>query len=317
MRPRRSTSAKRGNQPKKPPLHKQVTTLWEYPSQHYGDGFQGNPDYIGATPSYIIWNLLQRYTQERDVVIDPMCGSGTTIDVCKDLKRKGLGFDVNPTRKDITKNDARKLPLENSSVDFAFVDPPYSKHVDYSDDERCIGKLHASGTEYYDSMRQVIAEMHRVLKAGSYMGLYVSDSHEKKKGFFPIGFELFGILKEYFEPIDIISVVRHNKTLEMGNYRKAADEGNFYLRGFNYLFIMRKAKVPEKPKPQKKNESKNPANKKKTKKSLKGFALRQKSSGIKDAASFNAAVNDAQEKDSLKRKRKFTKKTKKKRGPGR
>ena len=24
------------------------------------------------------------------------------------------------------------------------------------------------------------------------------------------------------------------------NYRKAADEGNFYLRGFNYLFIMRK-----------------------------------------------------------------------------
>jgi hypothetical protein len=26
----------------------------------------------------------------------------------------------------------------------------------------------------------------------------------------------------------------------MGNYRKAAEEGNFYLRGFNYLFIMRK-----------------------------------------------------------------------------
>jgi len=26
----------------------------------------------------------------------------------------------------------------------------------------------------------------------------------------------------------------------MGNYRKAADEGNFFLRGFNYLFIARK-----------------------------------------------------------------------------
>jgi adenine-specific DNA-methyltransferase len=34
--------------------------------------------------------------------------------------------------------------------------------------------------------------------------------------------------------------VRHNKTLEMGNYRKAAHEGNFFLRGFNYLFIVRK-----------------------------------------------------------------------------
>jgi hypothetical protein len=26
----------------------------------------------------------------------------------------------------------------------------------------------------------------------------------------------------------------------MGNYRKAADEGNFFLRGFNYLLIFRK-----------------------------------------------------------------------------
>ena len=40
---------------------------------------------------------------------------------------------------------------------------------------------------------------------------------------------------------DIIAVTRHNKTLEMGNYRKAAEEQNFFLRGFNYLFILRKA----------------------------------------------------------------------------
>jgi hypothetical protein len=26
----------------------------------------------------------------------------------------------------------------------------------------------------------------------------------------------------------------------MGNYRKAAEEENFFLRGFNYLFIMYK-----------------------------------------------------------------------------
>ena len=56
-------------------------------------------------------------------------------------------------------------------------------------------------------------------------------------------------MREFFTPIDIIAVVRHNKTLQMGNYRKAADEGNFYLRGFNYLFIMQK---PEAPKPEKK-----------------------------------------------------------------
>ena len=37
-----------------------------------------------------------------------------------------------------------------------------------------------------------------------------------------------------------VAVTRHNRTLEMGNFRKAADEGNFFLRGFNYLMLFRK-----------------------------------------------------------------------------
>jgi adenine-specific DNA-methyltransferase len=95
-------------------------------------------------------------------------------------------------------------------------------------------------------MEQVFREIARVLKPGKHMALYVSDSFVKGEGFHPIGFELFNRLRNVgFEPVDVISVVRHNKTLEMGNYRRAAEEGNFFLRGFNYLFIMRK---PEKQK---------------------------------------------------------------------
>ena len=90
-------------------------------------------------------------------------------------------------------------------------------------------------------MEQVIGEIHRILRPGSHMALYVCDSFVKAKGFIPIGFELFAILRKYLEPVDIIAVVRHNKTLDMGNYRAAAEEGNFFLRGFNYLFVMRKA----------------------------------------------------------------------------
>ena len=74
-------------------------------------------------------------------------------------------------------------------------------------------------------MEQVIGEIHRVLKPDRYMGLYVSDSFVKGQGFHPIGFELFGMLRKRLEPVDVISVVRHNKTLEMGNYRKSAEEG--------------------------------------------------------------------------------------------
>lgn len=225
---------------KRPKLNLQVTTLWDYPSQNYGRGSQGDQNYKGATPSHIIWNLLRRYTKRQDVVVDPCAGSGTTLDVAHDLGRRGMGFDVNPIRKDIQKCDSRSIPMKDGEADFVFIDPPYSTHIEYSDDPRCIGKLDAAGDEYYEAMEQVIGEIHRILKPGGHMALYVADSFVKGEGFIPIGFNLFAILQRHFEPVDIVSVVRHNRTLKMGNYRKAAEEGNFFLRGFNYLFIMHK-----------------------------------------------------------------------------
>ncbi|MCD8350791.1 MAG: site-specific DNA-methyltransferase [Planctomycetaceae bacterium] len=218
----------------------EATTLWDFPAQNYGGGKQGDTAYVGATPSYIIWNLLNRYTKPKELVIDPMAGSGTTLDVARELGRRALGYDVNPTRPDIFRVDSRKLPLEDGKAAFVFVDPPYSTHVDYSDDPRCIGKLDAASGEYYEAMERVIGEIDRVLAPGRHMALYVSDSFVKGKGFYPIGFELFEILRRHFQPVDIVSVVRHNRTLDMGNYRKAALDGNYFLRGFNYLFIMQK-----------------------------------------------------------------------------
>ena len=121
---------------KKPSLVLQPSTLWEYPSQHYGDKMQGSQLYKGATPSYVLWNLLARYTRANDFVIDPMCGSGTTLDVCRDLNRRSAGFDLSPFREDVVKADARHLPLENAVADFVFVDPPYSDHIHYSEDRK-------------------------------------------------------------------------------------------------------------------------------------------------------------------------------------
>ena len=225
-----------------------TTTLWEFPSQHYvgsdGSRMQGDKRYVGASPSWVIWQLLQRYTKPGDTVLDPMVGSGTTIDVCRDTGRVSIGFDLAPSRADIRQGDARKINVPNASADFVFVDPPYSTHVDYSDNAACIGKLDALGDDqgraYFQSMRQVIREIARVLKPGAHMGLYVSDSFRKGRGFSPIGFELFAMMREVLEPVDIIAVVRHNQKLDRGNWHKAAEEGNFYLRGFNYLFIMQK-----------------------------------------------------------------------------
>lgn len=243
----------------KPPLRVATSTLWEYPSQNYvtaaGVSEQGDQDYVGATPSWVVWQLLQRYTRPHDVVVDPMCGSGTTLDVCADLGRRGHGYDLAPARPDIKQADARQLPVDSEAADFVFIDPPYSTHVEYSDDPRCIGTLDAGGEDkgerYYEAMDQVLEECARILKPDRCMALYVSDSYRKGTGhhdrsprgtLLTIGFDLFRLLRRHFAPVDIVCVVRHNKKLEQGNFRKAAEEENFFLRGFNYLFIMRKPK---------------------------------------------------------------------------
>jgi DNA modification methylase len=236
---------------KKPPLKIQTTTLWEYPSQHYGETIQGDQAYIGATPSHVIWNLLERYTREKDLVVDPMCGSGTMLDVARDLNRRALGYDIAPYRDDIFRADARRLPLEDGKADFVFVDPPYSTHLEYSDDPACIGKLDAATGEYYEAMRDVIREIYRVLRPRRYMALYVSDSWKKKQPFQPIGFRLFSMLEQYFEPVDIVCVVRHNRTMKRRHWHSEAVDGNYFLRGFNYLFIMKKGEQ----KPPKKDQS--------------------------------------------------------------
>jgi DNA modification methylase len=224
----------------KPELKLQTTTFWDYPSQQYNRRMEKHKEYQGATPAYIIWNLLMRYTKPKDLVVDPMCGSGTILEVARDLGRRALGYDLAPIRDDIFRADARKLPLEDEKADFVFVDPPYSNHIRYSGLPECIGELSARGDEYFKAMEGVIREIKRILRPDRFMALYVSDSFEKGKPFMPIGFRLFSILEKHFEGADIVAVKRYNAKLQKRNWHTAAIEQNYFLRGFNYLFIMRK-----------------------------------------------------------------------------
>jgi DNA modification methylase len=221
-------------------LQIESTTLWDFPKQNYGDTPHGNNKYNGVTPALVIWNLLQRYTQEGDLVVDPMAGSGTTIDVAKELNRKVIGYDINVVRPDVIKNDARNIPLKNDSVDFVFIDSPYSDNLNYSDSPKCIGKISCEDTKFYDELEKVAKEIARILKPEKAMGWVIGDQWIKKK-FTPTGFLLWQRLEKYFEPIDIVCLTRHNQTSNTGLWHNRARRFNFYLRGFKYLFIMKKS----------------------------------------------------------------------------
>jgi len=224
----------------RPPIFS--TTLWDYPRQSYGDTPKGDNKYPGVTPAFIIYNLIHRYTEPGDLVCDPMAGSGTTIDVCKEEKRKVIAFDIVPTRSDIIQADARNLPLKDNSVDMIFIDSPYGDNIKYNDHPLNIGHIPASEDKFYDELEKVMVECHRVLKDEKILAWLIGDQWAKGI-FIPVGFKVYERLTKYFEPVDVICVVRRNQSSNTPFWHSQAIKHNFYLRGFKYLIIVRKTQA--------------------------------------------------------------------------
>lgn len=57
--------------------------------------------------------IIEMYTKEGDVVLDPFVGGGTTAKVCKELNRKFIGFEIDTELKPII--DSR-MAQENLSI---------------------------------------------------------------------------------------------------------------------------------------------------------------------------------------------------------
>jgi len=220
-------------------LQLETTTLWDFPKQNYGEKKHGDNKYPGVTPAFIIWNLIQRYTKPGDLVVDPMCGSGTTIDVCLEEKREVMGFDIVPYREDIIQSDSRNLPVESNIADFIFIDSPYSDNIHYNNHPDDIGKISCENEKFFCELESVAKELFRILKRRKYLAWLIGDQSQKRK-FVPVGARLYYILTQFFKPVDWVCVTRHNQTSNTGLWHYRAKKFNFFLRGFKHLLIMQK-----------------------------------------------------------------------------
>lgn len=229
------------------------TTFWDFPKQSYGITPKGDNKYPGVTPALVIYNMVWRYTDPGDLVVDPMAGSGTTLDVCREEKRRCICYDISPTRPEIIQNDARKIPLEDESVDLIFIDSPYGDNIRYNDHPDCIGKISAESEKFYDELEKVMRECYRILKPGKVLGWLIGDQWVKNK-FTPVGFKVYERLCKYFEPVDIICVARRGQASHTNLWHNRARRLNFYLRGFKYLIIVKKPLKNEKKRPRGKIE---------------------------------------------------------------
>ena len=79
-------------------------------------GFVGRAEQTGhpaQKPLSVIEPLLLMATQEQDLILDPMCGSGTTGEACLRLNRKGILCDISPEYLTITRDRLARYQNEH------------------------------------------------------------------------------------------------------------------------------------------------------------------------------------------------------------
>lgn len=258
-------------QPKK--FDMEGTTVWSFP--HRGNWATHKGNFRGNWPPQMARNLVLRYTKPKELVIDQMCGSGTTLIECKLLNRNGIGVDINPNSIILTRDrlnfklpdvvkknstfthttqhtyigDARNLnEIKDESIDLIATHPPYANIIPYSKKKvkGDLSKVH-SIDEYVTEIQKVALESYRVLKPDKYCSILVGDTR-RQKHYVPIAYRVMNaflsagfILKE-----DVIK--RQWRCKATPFWLKKSMEYNFLLLMHEHLFIFRKPGQEENPK---------------------------------------------------------------------
>lgn len=231
----------------------ETNTVWAFPDR--GKWATHDAKYRGNWSPYIPRNLILRYSEESDTVLDPFVGGGTTAVEAKLTNRNFIGFDINPDAVELSRKkcefefnttattqidvaDVRKLPLKDSSVDLICAHPPYADIIHYSED--IDGDLSLLKTkDFLFEMGKVADEFYRVLKKDKFCAILMGDT--RKKGMVqPLAFETMRIFEMAgFKTKEIIIKEQHN-CKATGYWKTNSIKFNFLLLAHEYLFVFKK-----------------------------------------------------------------------------
>lgn len=131
---------------------------------HYGDSrFRGNCS--GA----LIRDVLQYFAPK--TCLDPMEGSGTCRDVCRELDIAYHGSDLSDGGDAL---ELGQLAESGSLYDFVWLHPPYWDMVLYNEDPRCLSQCE-SLHEYLTRLSDVIRNCLMVLKPCGHLAILIGD----------------------------------------------------------------------------------------------------------------------------------------------
>lgn len=199
-------------------------------------------------------NLILRYSNPNDWVLDQFMGSGTTLVEAKLLNRNAVGVDINPQSVSISETNLQfqcesksKIYTKNgnaidlnfikdSRIDFICTHPPYANIIKYS--KGIEGDISLLDVEsFLNEMRKVANECYRVLKNGKMCAVMIGDIRKYGK-VIPLGFRMMEcFLQAGFSNKEIIIKEQHN-CLSTDYWKE--QKRDFLLLAHEYIFVFQK-----------------------------------------------------------------------------
>ena len=250
-------------------FHLETTTIWDF--LHRGSWGVHKGDYRGNWPPQLVRNLIQRYSEEGDLIVDPFMGGGTTLLEAWLLRRRSVGIDVSNLAVQTTTGrleemesaaessseialpsemkplalqgnalELRKiigrLGAEYESISLACIHPPYLNALQYTkDDEDDLSRIE-DPQEFARRISRLAEEVREVLQPGGYCAVLMGDVRKAGR-LIPLGNEtLTRFLEARLELQDIIIKAQHrDRSSEF--YTKDSRQ---FLLSHEYLFVLKK-----------------------------------------------------------------------------
>ena len=232
----------------------ETNTVWSFPDR--GKWATHDAKYRGNWSPYIPRNIILRYSQKGDLILDQFVGGGTTLVEAKLLGRNIIGVDVNPDalercreKTDFKREDCGKVYIKNGdarnldfvpdeSIDLICTHPPYANIIEYSENiENDLSHLNLPA--FLEEMKKVATECYRVLKPGNFCAILMGDTRQKGH-MIPMSFEVMKIFQESgFRLKEIIIKEQHN-CKATGYWKTNSIKYNFLLIAHEYLLVFHK-----------------------------------------------------------------------------
>jgi hypothetical protein len=141
-------------------------------------GDYGNRSYPGNCGGTLIADLLRFFNVKS--VFDPMTGSGTCRDVCRELSVYCYSSDLH---QNVDACNATQFP--RGCFEFAWIHPPYWRQKLYCDDPRDLSRT-PTLQDFLDRYRLLIANCAGALVPGGKLAILMGDYNDREAGFVPL-----------------------------------------------------------------------------------------------------------------------------------